>query len=388
MTQAAPFTIHFPDAALEDLRARLDRVRWPGDFANEDWRYGVPEAYLQEFVEYWRAAYDWRVHEAEMNSFSNYKVDFDGVPVHFVHERGVGPRPMPLIISHGFIPNYWDYKDVIRPLADPGAFGGDPADAFDVVVPSLPGHGFSSPLRKPGVSPNVTVDLWHRLMHEVLGYKSYAAQGCDWGARITAALGHKYEDHVLGVHMNMPVLLGRDLGDIGPELFAPEEAGWYESTKERIKRGGQVHLAVNRNEPQSLAYALNDSPVGLAAWNLQRRYNNGDTRGNVERRLSKDRLITGIMIYWLTGTFGAAMRYYWEDARDPWRPVRPETPALRVPTGIGVYPAEAVHIPRAVAEQETNLIHWALLPEGGHFAAAEEPEIFVEDLRNCFRKLR
>jgi len=383
-----PWTIHFPDSDLEDLRLRLERTRWPGDYGNDDWRYGVPESYLREFVDYWLTRYDWRVHEAEMNSFANYKVEIDDVPIHFIHERGVGPKPMPIVISHGFVPNHWDYRDVIRPLADPASYGGDPADAFDVVVPSIPGVGFSSPLRKVGVGTNATVDIFHTLMHEVLGYERYAAQGCDSGSNITAGLGHKYEDFIIGVHMNMPCLLGRDLGQADIEDYAPEELAWREKTREAMHRGGAVHVTLNQMEPQTAAYPLNDSPAGLAAWILQRRYNNGDTRGNVERRLSKDRLITGVMIYWLTGTFGAAMRRYWEDVRHPWQPVRPDKPVLRVPTGFGVYPAEPVHIPRKLAARETNLVHWSLLPAGGHFAAAEEPKIFVEDIRDCFRKLR
>jgi pimeloyl-ACP methyl ester carboxylesterase len=224
-------------------------------------------------------------------------------------------------------------------------------------------------------------------MHDVLGYEQFGAQGCDWGAVITAQLGHKYPDSLVGVHMNMPVLLGHERGSAGPEEFGPDEAGWYERSQERM-RPGQIHLVINRNEPQTLAYALNDSPVGLAAWILQRRRNFGDTRGNIERRLSKDWLLTGIMIYWLTETFGTAMRYYWEDVRDPWQPVHPGTPVLTVPTGFAVYPAEPVHIPRAVAERETNLVHWSVLPAGGHYAAAEEPELFVDDLRAFFRKVR
>ena len=381
------FTIDVPQAVLDDLAERLRRTRWPVDYANDDWRYGTNRAYLEELVDHWLNRYDWRVHEAAMNAFANYKVTLDGVPIHFVHEKGKGPNPIPLILTHGWPWTFWDFNQTIRPLTDPAAFGGDPADAFDVIVPSLPGYGFSSPLTVPGISPAKTVDLWDRLMREVLGYERYGAQGGDWGAIITAQMGHKFADHLIGIHLNMPGLPGGVLGNVKAEDYGPGEEEWFERMNTRM-RGAQSHLAVNTNDPQTAAYALNDSPAGLAAWIVERRRNFGDTGGDVESRFSKDHLITTVMIYWVTESFGTAMRYYWEHAHDPWRAVHDRTPVVEAPTGIAVFPMELLLVPRKVAERETNLVQWSLMPSGGHYAQTEEPELFVEDVRAFFRKVR
>ena len=385
--QPEPFTIDVPQATLNDLAERLRRSRLPLDFANDDWRYGTNRDYIEEFIEYWLTSYDWRKQEAAMNAFANYKVEIEEVPIHFVHERGVGPDPVPLILSHGWPWTFWDFKDVIRPLADPAAFGGDPADAFDVVVPSLPGFGFSSPVTKPGVSPQKTGDLWDLLMGEALGYERYGAQGGDWGAIITGMMGHKFADHLIGIHVNLPALPGGALGRVKPEDYGPGEEEWHERMTTRMK-SAQSHLAVNTNDPQSLAYALNDSPAGLAAWILERRRNWADTGGDVESRFSKDHLITTVMIYWVTQSFSTAMRFYWENAHDPWRPVHDRKPVVQTPTGIAVFPKELLFLPRKIAEQEANLVHWSVMPSGGHFAQAEEPELFVNDVREFFRKVR
>ena len=385
--QPEPFTIDVPQATLDDLAERLRRSRLPLDFANDDWRYGTNRDYLEEFIEYWLSTYDWRTHEAAMNAFANYRVEIEEVPIHFVHERGVGPDPVPLILSHGWPWTFWDFKEVIRPLADPAAFGGDPADAFDVVVPSLPGFGFSSPVTKPGVSPQKTGDLWDLLMRETLGYERYGAQGGDWGAIITGMMGHKFADHLIGIHVNLPALPGGALGRVRPEDYGPGEEEWHERMTTRMK-SAQSHLAVNTNDPQSLAYALNDSPAGLAAWILERRRNWADTDGDVESRFSKDHLITTVMIYWVTQSFSTAMRFYWENAHDPWRPVHDRQPVVETPTGIAVFPKELLFLPRKIAEQEANLVHWSVMPSGGHFAQAEEPELFVNDVREFFRKVR
>ena len=384
--QPEPFTIDVPQATLDDLAERLRRSRLPLDFANDDWRYGTNRDYLEEFIEYWLSTYDWRTHEAAMNAFANYRVEIEEVPIHFVHERGVGPDPVPLL-SHGWPWTFWDFKEVIRPLPDPAAFGGDPADAFDVVVPSLPGFGFSSPVTKPGVSPQKTGDLWDLLMRETLGYERYGAQGGDWGAIITGMMGHKFADHLIGIHVNLPALPGGALGRVRPEDYGPGEEEWHERMTTRMK-SAQSHLAVNTNDSQSLAYALNDSPAGLAAWILERRRNWADTDGDVESRFSKDHLITTVMIYWVTQSFSTAMRFYWENAHDPWRPVHDRQPVVETPTGIAIFPKELLFLPRKIAEQEANLVHWSVMPSGGHFAQAEEPELFVNDVREFFRKVR
>lgn len=381
------FEIAIPDADLVDLHERLARARLAEDFANDDWRYGVEGGYLRELVEYWRDAYDWRKHEAEMNAVPHFRVVLDDVPIHFVHVRGTGPNPMPLVLSHGWPWTFWDYARTIGPLADPGAHGGDPADAFDVVVPSLPGYGFSSPLRRTGVNWSTTADLWARLMGEVLGYERFAAQGGDWGAFVTAELGHRFADRLHGIHITIPAHPAFDLGRLGPDEYSPEERPRFERMLQRVG-SATAHLKVHSSDPQTLAYAFQDSPVGLAAWIVERRRSWSDCGGDVERRFSKDDLLTTVGLYWLTRTIGTSMRFYWENMRLAWKPSHDRSPVIEAPTGIAVLPYELLFIPRRRAEEKTNLVHWSELPAGGHFAPAEEPERLVEDIRACFRPLR
>jgi len=387
--QKTPFTIAIPESTLTDLRERLARVRWPNDFANENWEYGANAAYLKELVAYWRDGYDWRKHEQAMNAFSHYKVTIESVPVHFIHEPGKGPKPMPLILTHGWPWTFWDLHKVIRPLADPAAFGGDPADAFDVVVPSLPGYGFSTPLTTPGINFWRTADLWATLMHEVLGYKKFAAQGGDWGALVTSQLGHKYPQSLFGIHLNLAVSLDfitrRQLP--AESEYGPDEKQWYARIQEAAPTISS-HLAVQTADPQTLAYGMHDSPVSLCAWILERRRNWSDCGGNVERRFSKDDLLTTMMIYWVTESFVTSVRYYYEARRRPWTPAHTRTPVIEAPTGIAVFPKELLIPPKRWAEQYYNLKRWTVMTAGGHFAHAEEPEQLVQDVRAFFRQLR
>ena len=284
--QPETFAVDIPEAALADLRARLGHIRWPADFNNEDWRYGVPRSYLESFVDSWRA-YDWRETEAEINAFDNYRVVIDGIPIHFMHVRGKGPDPLPIVLTHGWPWTFWDWKETALRLSDPAAYGGDPADAFDVVIPSLPGFGFSTPLTVDGVQTQWTADLWAQLMTDVLGYERFAAAGGDFGAAITAQLGHKYADRVVGIHVTIAPLLGgpanltdnpakpgslmglRGILD-GPtarlkrEDFASDERWCWDMMDEHWATA-LAHVAVHVTDPQTFAYALHDSPVGLAA---------------------------------------------------------------------------------------------------------------------------
>jgi pimeloyl-ACP methyl ester carboxylesterase len=381
------FEIAIPDADLDDLSERLRRARLADDFANEDWRYGVAGDYLRALVAYWREGYDWRAREREMNAFAHFRVTLDGVPIHFVHERGRGPSPVPLVLTHGWPWTFWDYAKLIRPLADPAAHGGDAADAFDVVVPSLPGYGFSTPLRRPGVTWATTAELWARLMGEVLGYERFAAQGGDWGAFVTAELGHRFADRLHGIHVTLPGHPAFGFQSIQPEDFGPDEQGLFERMSSRM-RTATAHLAVHSSDPQTLAYAFDDSPIGLAAWIVERRRAWSDCDGDVERRFTKDDLLTTVMLYWLTGSAGTSMRFYWENMRLAWKPAHDRRPAIEAPTGIAVFPKELLFLPRKLAEQNANLVHWTQMQSGGHFAPAEEPERLAEDIRACFRPLR
>ena len=385
---AERFEIAVSDEALDDLHRRLGQSRWPLDPGNDDWRYGTNRAWLQELVAYWRDGYQWRVHEAAMNRFAHYRVVLDDVPVHFIHRRGVGPSPVPIVLTHGWPWTFWDFGEVIDALADPGAHGGDPADAFDVLVPSLPGFGFSVPLERTGVTVRTTAGLWVRLMREVLGYDRFGAHGGDWGASVTAQLGHEFPEHILGVHLSLPVLMRVSYySGLAAEDYAPSEAGWFERMQQRMATA-ESHVAVQARDPQTLGYALNDSPVGLAAWILERRRAWSDHDGDVFDALSRDFLITNVMLYWVSESITSSMRYYWENWRQSVRVVHDRVPAIEAPTAIAVFPNDLVFVPRRLAERYTNLVQWNEMPRGGHFAAAEEPDLLVEDLRSFFRKLR
>jgi pimeloyl-ACP methyl ester carboxylesterase len=385
--RAEPFEIAIPDADLGDLRERLQRARFADDFANEDWRYGVEGTYLRALVDYWLEGYDWRAREREMNTFSHFRVALDGVPIHFIHERGRGPSPVPLVLTHGWPWTFWDYAELIRPLADPGAHGGDAADAFHVVVPSLPGYGFSTPLRRPGVTWARTAELWLQLMSDVLGYERFAAQGGDWGALVTAELGHRFADRLHGIHVTLPGHPAFGFQNMKPEDFGPDERDLFATMGVRAKTA-TAHLTVHSSDPQTLAYAFHDSPIGLAAWIVERRRAWSDCDGDVERRFTKDDLLDTVMLYWLTGSIGTSMRFYWENMRLPWKPAHDRQPAIEAPTGIAVFPKELLFLPRKLAERNANLTHWTRMESGGHFAPAEEPELLVEDIRACFRPLR
>ncbi len=386
--EKTPFTIAVPEATLTDLRDRLTKTRWPNDFANPDWAYGTNRAYLTELVDYWLGGYDWRKHEQAMNAFSHYKTTIEDVPIHFIHEPGKGPNPMPLILTHGWPWTFWDFHKVIRPLTDPAAFGGDPQDAFDVVVPSLPGFGFSSPLTVPGINFTRTADLWVTLMRDVLGYQQFAAQGGDWGALVTTQLGHKYAQHLIGMHLNLAIPLGFFSGEQpDPSEYGPDEADWYERMQERMKVSTS-NVVFQTTDPQTLSYGIHDSPVGLCAWILERRRNWSDCGGDVERRFSKDDLLTTMMIYWVTESFVTSVRYYYEARHHLWTPDHDRTPVVEAPTGIAIFPRELVLMPHRWAERYYNLQRWTLMPAGGHFAPMEEPEHLVEDVRAFFRPLR
>jgi pimeloyl-ACP methyl ester carboxylesterase len=388
MAQKEPFTISVPDATLTDLRERLGRTRWPRDFGNANWEYGTKLEYLKELVEYWRTSYDWRKHEREMNSFANYKTEIDGIPIHFIHERGKGPKPIPLILSHGWPWTFWDFHKVIRPLSDPAAYGGDPADAFDVVVPSLPGYGFSTPLTTTGINYTRTADLWVKLMEDVLGYKKFAAQGGDWGAIITAQLGHKYADRLIGAHMNLLVSLSFfGGGGPKPEDFGPGEEGWLERNRNFITNEAG-YMELQSTKPQTVAVALNDSPAGLCSWIVEKRRTWSDCGGDVERRFSKDDLCTTMTLYWVTESYGTSARYYYEARHNLWEPSHNRQPVVEAPTGAAVFQKEVMLMPRKWAERYYNLKRWTVMPSGGHFAPMEEPQRLVEDVRAFFRTLR
>lgn len=386
--QKEPFNISVPDKILQDLRERLTRTILPIDFSNSDWTYGVNRSYVDELVDYWLNQYDWRKCEQEMNAFAHYKTTIDNVPIHFIHESGKGPNAIPLILTHGWPWTFWDFHKMIRPLTDPASFGGDPRDSFDVVVPSLPGFGFSSPLTVPGINFSNTADLWVSLMKDLLGYQKFGAHGGDWGALVTMQLGHKYAKHLLGIHLSLASPLGVMAGEQPkPEDYSPEEADWPDRMAVAMK-DTVSHVTVQATDPQTLAYAMHDSPVGLCAWILERRRNFSDCEGDVERRFSKDDLLTTAMVYWVTKTFVTSARYYYEARHNLWQPSHSRSPVVEAPTGVAVFPRDVKLMPKRWAERYYNLKRWTVMPSGGHFAAMEEPEQLVKEIRAFFRPMR
>lgn len=385
--QPERFAIQADESALEDLQLRLARTRWAEDFANEQWQYGTQGNYLRELVEYWRTHYDWRRHEREMNRYEHYRARIDDVTVHFMRVRGKGPKPVPLMLNHGWPWTFWDFRKVLGPLSDPGSHGGDPADAFDLVVPSLPGYGFSTPLTHTAMNYSRTADLWVQLMQH-LGYERFATHGGDWGAIVSAALGHKYADRLIGAHLTLMTPLDFFSGGTVPaEDFAPEELAWAQRNR-HFFQAESGYYALQSTKPQTIAFSLNDSPVGLCSWLLEKRRSWSDCGGEVERRFSKDDLLTTVMLYWLTQSFGTSARYYYEAARHPWQPAHGRTPVVEAPTAIAVFLNEVVLQPRRWAERYYNLKRWTVHSSGGHFAPMEEPQVLVDDIRTFFRELR
>jgi pimeloyl-ACP methyl ester carboxylesterase len=390
--KAIPFQVEIPESRLEDLRRRLESIHWAPDLGNDDWKYGTNGDYLRELVDYWLGPYDWRAQERAINAYDNFRVSIGDVPIHFIHARGQGPAPLPLILSHGWPWTFWDFEKVIGPLSNPAAYGGDPADAFDVVVPSLPGFGFSTPLEKTGMNWWRTADLWASLMSEVLGYERFCAHGGDWGTLITTQLGHRYADRLHGIHVtgvapltsfsnDRPWSLG---GLFDPTALAADELAATLAWERKFAS----HVAVQHLDPQTLAYAMHDSPLGLCAWILERRRSWGDCRGDVESRFSKDELLTTMMIYWLTDSFVSSVRFYQEAGADPWRPDHDRMPVVEAPTGITLFEPDKPPGDMAWTEEYFNRSFLRSHPRGGHFAPAEEPELVVGDLREMFRPYR
>lgn len=387
---AEPFAIAIPDGELADLRARLAGTRWADDFGNADWRYGVERGWLEEMVRYWRDDYDWRATEREINRLPQFRATIEGVPIHFVHVRGKGSNPMPLLLVHGWPWTFMDFHALIGPLTDPAAHGGDPADAFDLIIPSLPGHGFSMPLASTGLTVPRHAAIFAALMTDVLGYSRYAVAGGDWGAAITNWMAHAYPERVIGLFATIPFYPGLDLAELTPDSFAADER-WMLDRQAESASTVASHFTVQSSDPQTLAYALVDSPVGTAAWLWERRRSWSDCGGDLLAVHDRDFLCTLASIYWLTRTIGTSLRTYWEHVRAGGLPIKPlhdRRPAIEVPAGYAIGPKEVMLIPRALAAASTNLQRWSLLPKGGHFSFAEQPELMTGELRTFFRPLR
>jgi len=378
-----PFRIAVPDAELTDLRERLARTRLPGEMPGSGWDYGTDLAYLRALVDYWRERYDWRAAEARLNAWPQFRAEVDGLGIHFLHVRGTGPKPFPLVVTHGWPGSVAEFDAILGPLTDPGAHGGDPADAFDVVCPSMPGYGFSDPARAPGMDPEAIAALWARLM-QGLGYARYGAQGGDWGAMVSTYLGARHADAVAAIHLNMVVAFPPDPANPADGLTQEELLPLLEAQQFlKLETGYQQ---IQGTKPQTLAFGLNDSPAGLAAWIVEKFRAWSDCGGDVERRFSKDQLLTNIMLYWVPQTANASARLYCETMRAGKFP--PRDLRVEVPTGCAIFPRELIRPPRAWVEKLYNVQRWTPMPAGGHFAAMEEPALLVDDVRAFFRSVR
>ncbi|GER90464.1 multidrug MFS transporter [Dictyobacter vulcani] len=374
-----PFSIKVPESVLDDLRQRLALTRWPDEITDSSWDYGTNLAYLQQLVAYWQDGFDWRAQEQLLNSFPQFKVDVDGVGLHFIHAKGQGPDPVPLIISHGWPGSFFELHKIIGPLTDPASHGGDPQDSFDVVVPSLPGYGFSDRSDRPGMDVRRIAELFMQLMTRELGYKRFGAQGGDWGSSISLRLGELYPDNLIGVHVNM-LPLRQEIGDGEP---SEDEQRWREQLQ-RFQKDGSGYSHIQGTRPQTLAYGLNDSPVGLAGWIIEKFRAWSDCHENLECVFNKDELLTNIMIYWITQTINSSMRLYYETAHADGTTAG----KVEVPVGVALFPREITLPPHNLATRQYNIQRWASMGAGGHFAAMEQPAALVHEIRTFFRQIR
>ena len=377
-----PFRVAVPDADLEDLRARLARTRFPDPATVDDWSQGVPLPWLREVVAYWRERYDWRRAEALLNGFPQFTTPLDGpgdpLDVHFLHVRSPEEDALPLILTHGWPGSVFEFHKVLGPLTDPAAHGGDRADAFHVVCPSLPGYGFSGKPTVPGWGVDTIARAWHQLMGR-LGYDRWVAQGGDWGAMVTTLIGVQDLGGCAGIHLNMPIVAPDP--ETMDDLTEPEQSAL--AGLQHYQQWDSGYSKQQATRPQTLAYGLADSPAGQAAWILEKFWSWSDCDGHPEHVFTRDELLDNVTLYWLTDSAGSSARLYWESFGNP------NMDPVGLPTGLTIFPKEIFRTSRRWAEKRfTKLIHFSEQPRGGHFAAFERPEAWLEEVRRCFRALR
>jgi pimeloyl-ACP methyl ester carboxylesterase len=398
------FVISIPQETIDDLKARLRDTRWPADIDEDDDYYGTSQAYLKELVNYWLHEFDWREAERQLNQWDNYRVTIDGSPIHFIRKDGTGPNRIPLIMSHGWPWSYREWTKVIGPLTDPAAHGGDPADAFDVIVPSLAGFAFSTPVGRPDMNFWKMAELWHKLMTESLGYQKYAAAGSDYGALVTGQLGHKYARELYGIwlshRIHLDIFQGDRPWDITGGALVPEGVpGALHQQIVSMQQRFAAHVAVHILDSQNLAYGLADSPVGMLSWILRRWTKWSESGGDVESVFPRDHLLTNATIWWATNSITSSIRSYANANRYPWTPSHDRTPIIEAPAGITFLGYEN---PPGVATDQVaqrfldnprekpwyNPVYLNAHEHGGHFTPWENPRAVVEDIRATFRPLR
>ena len=376
-----PFQIEVSDDDIEDLRDRLSRTRWPDQIPNSSWDYGTDLAYLQELCEHWATKFDWRAQEERFNRWPHFLTEIDGQQIHFIHARSDEPDALPLIITHGWPGSVAEFLDVIEPLRDPRNHGGDPQDAFHVICPSIPGYGWSGPTRESGWDVKRVAEAWKVLMAR-LGYDWYGAQGGDWGAFISGQLAALDPEHMVGLHSNLLLAFPPNAGEI--ELTEQEVADLAAAGE--FMQKGSAYQEIQGKNPQTLGYGLTDSPAGLAGWITEKFWAWTDNDGDVEQAVTREQLLTNLSVYWFTKTINSSVRLYCESQRTGRFGTQGEK--VTVPTAAAVFPKEILRIPRKYAEETFNVVRFTRYDRGGHFAALEEPDLYIKDVREFFRTLR
>ena len=377
-----PFTLDVPAAAIADLKTRLGLTRFPDAAPGEPWAFGSSVAYVRDLVAYWKDDFDWRIEEAALNAFPQFKVPLHDIDLHYLHVPGVGPNPYPLLLMHGWPGSVYEFIDIIPRLTDPARFGGDARDAFTVIAPSLPGYGLSF---KPGQNRFILQDIaacLHDLMTDVLGFRQFAAQGGDWGAGVASIIGQQYPSSVRGIHLNL-LFAPRDPNASGGTA---EEQRYFEILRHWLKEE-TGYQQIQGTKPQTLAFAMTDSPAGLAAWIAEKFRSWSDCDGVPENAISRDRMLANISLYWFTGAIGSSFWPYYGRLHSNW-PLSPSQP-VTVPTGYAAFPKEIIVPPRSIAERTyTNIQRWTVMRKGGHFAAMEQPAALAAEIQQFFRELR
>jgi epoxide hydrolase len=378
MDHIEPFRIDISDDELADLQRRLRTTRWPDPETPNDWSQGIPLAYVQEVCRYWAEAYDWRATETRLNQLDQFRTPLDGLGIHFLHIRSPHDHALPLVLTHGWPGSIVEFLKVIGPLTDPTAHGGEAADAFHLVCPTLPGYGFSDKPTEPGWNIERIARAWSQLMLR-LGYERYVAQGGDWGAAVTTSIGLQDTEHCLGIHLNMPIVTpDRDTMDDLTEREKDALAG-----RKYYVDWDSGYSKQQSTRPQTVGYGLADSPAGQAAWILEKFWSWTDCDGHPENVLTRDELLDNIMMYWLPGAAASSARLYWESFG------RASMEEVQIPVGCSIFPKEIFRSSRRWAEKRfRQLVYWNELDRGGHFAAFERPETFVNEVRACFRHMR
>lgn len=376
------FKINVAPEILADLQQRLANTRWTNEVMGANWDYGTNLAYLKELVDYWQTEFDWHKQEAALNQFAHFRATIDGFGIHFIHERGKGQNPLPILLAHGWPDSFCRMYKIVPMLTDPLRYGGNAEDSFDVVVPSLPGYGFSDRPTAKGFTDTRTAELLGKLMSQELGYNRFAAHGGDVGSGVTEALAIDRANALVGIHLT-DVPYWHLFSVPQDDLSAAEQKYLEAGQKWQMAEG--AYALLQSTKPQTLAYGLNDSPVGLAAWIVEKFRAWSDCNGNIEDRFSKDELLTNITIYWATETINSSFLPYYEPDHSP---QEHSAKRVEVPTGVAIFPKDLVPAPRKFAERFFNIQQWTEMPSGGHFAALEEPVLLVEDIRNFFRPLR